>query len=469
MRNYRIILYFLLVLLCPIVRAQSLSVESFQLLENDLTANTYGTMERDQNGDVAALIRVVTPETGFSFDAGMLGVVRTVQKTGEIWVYVPYGLQRITIAHQELGVLRNYYFPVPIERARTYELILKSDRIKDEYIHKNITVTFRNPNSKSDLYLEGSLLGSGTVKARVLTMTNYFIEAKKEGYKTYSDTIIFGQDEDGKVIEIPVLKPLTGTLQLNSQPSGAKVTIDEIQVGETPLKIEGLSLGVKELIISKKGYHNYYTNVTITDDRIYTIDALLDEKKYLGKNGVYFGAGYQVGHLMGVVGYAGLYIRNINIEANYLMPNANPETTYWNTSVESWKGVSSQLAYDYIPTNAIGGSLGYGVLRGKHMRITPQAGAMYYMLQGTFMASKSNNYLVFVDADAKKSSTYVISGRCALRLDLCPINHISISVTPSYEKPIKMGSLATRIHEKSDIVKRWCGGFAVNAGLAISF
>ena len=36
--------------------AQTFSVESFKLLDNDMTANTYGTMEYDQNGDVAALI-----------------------------------------------------------------------------------------------------------------------------------------------------------------------------------------------------------------------------------------------------------------------------------------------------------------------------------------------------------------------------------------------------------------------------
>ena len=107
-----------------LLSAQTLSVTDFRLLENDLTANTYGSMERDQNGEVAALIKVVTPETGFVFDGGMLGVVKTVQKTGEVWVYVPFGLQRITISHQRLGVLRDYYFPVPIEKARTYEMKL---------------------------------------------------------------------------------------------------------------------------------------------------------------------------------------------------------------------------------------------------------------------------------------------------------------------------------------------------------
>lgn len=125
MRYYRLFLSFLLILFCPILRAQSLSVESFRLLETDLTANTRGTMERDQNGEVAALIKVVTSETGFVFDGGMMGIVKTVQKTGEVWVYVPRAIQKITITHQQHGVLRDYFFPISVEGARTYEMVLR--------------------------------------------------------------------------------------------------------------------------------------------------------------------------------------------------------------------------------------------------------------------------------------------------------------------------------------------------------
>ena len=64
--------------------AQNISVKSFRLLETDLTANTAGTMKRDQNNETAALIKVVTKETGFVFDGGMLGIVATMQKTGEL-------------------------------------------------------------------------------------------------------------------------------------------------------------------------------------------------------------------------------------------------------------------------------------------------------------------------------------------------------------------------------------------------
>lgn len=104
--------------------AQTISVSSFKLLETDLTANTAGTMETDQNGETAALIKVVATQTGFTFDGGSLGIVKTIQKPSEIWVYVPRGLKKITISHPQLGMLRDHYLNIPIEAARTYEMVL---------------------------------------------------------------------------------------------------------------------------------------------------------------------------------------------------------------------------------------------------------------------------------------------------------------------------------------------------------
>ena len=93
--------------------AQNMTVESFRLLENDMTAYLQGTMEFDQNGSPAALIKIVVTGSGFTFDVGSMGIVRTKQVGGEWWVYVPNGIQRITVNHPQYGVLRNYYFDVP--------------------------------------------------------------------------------------------------------------------------------------------------------------------------------------------------------------------------------------------------------------------------------------------------------------------------------------------------------------------
>ena len=78
-----------------------LAVSEFRLLDDDLTANLHGTMVYDFNGEKCALIKIETTQRGFSFDVGALGVVKIVEQPGEIWLYVPEKIKRITISHPQ--------------------------------------------------------------------------------------------------------------------------------------------------------------------------------------------------------------------------------------------------------------------------------------------------------------------------------------------------------------------------------
>lgn len=98
------------------------SVTSFRALETDLDARLYP--EFDQNGKKAALIKVVTNEKGFSFDVGIMGVVGTRQEVGEIWVYVPEGILKMTIRHKDYGVIRDFRLEIPVTSGSVYELKL---------------------------------------------------------------------------------------------------------------------------------------------------------------------------------------------------------------------------------------------------------------------------------------------------------------------------------------------------------
>ena len=109
--------------------AQNISVASFNLDESDLTANLQGTTVFDQNGEKCALIRIQTTQTGFAFDVGSLGVSKVVQKTGEIWVYVPFGVKRMTLRHQLLGTT-DYVFPMGVEKARAYRMQLTTGEVQ---------------------------------------------------------------------------------------------------------------------------------------------------------------------------------------------------------------------------------------------------------------------------------------------------------------------------------------------------
>lgn len=98
-------------------------VQSFKKLDWDLDARSnYPVL--DQNNRKAALIKVVIPEVGFDFDVGVMGVVGVKQEVGEVWVYVPEGVRKITIRHQTYGIIRDYEFGCPIESACVYEMRL---------------------------------------------------------------------------------------------------------------------------------------------------------------------------------------------------------------------------------------------------------------------------------------------------------------------------------------------------------
>ena len=167
--------------------AQNISVASFTLDEKDLTANLSGTSVEDQNGQKCALLRIQTTEKGFTFDVGVLGVQKVDDsKVGEIWVYVPAGVRRITIRHQQLGTLKDYYFPVNITAAKTYYMQLTTAQIQT-IVKKAVTL------AADDTQDINCRLENG----RPITITapegaDIYIDNKKVATTRYEGTLSYG-------------------------------------------------------------------------------------------------------------------------------------------------------------------------------------------------------------------------------------------------------------------------------------
>lgn len=126
MKQNNSVTYYLLTLLLLLTSAQNVSarefaVESFRLLTNDVSA--FVNPVRDLNDDDCGLIKVLASED-FAFSTP-LGIVKRIDKIGEIWLYVPDGSKKITIKHPQWGVLRDYLFPERVKGLLTYELVIK--------------------------------------------------------------------------------------------------------------------------------------------------------------------------------------------------------------------------------------------------------------------------------------------------------------------------------------------------------
>ncbi len=213
----RILLILLFICTAGYCFSQEISVKSFKLLNTDLTANTAGTSEMDQNGETAALIKVVTTESGFSFDCGMLGIVKTKQTPGEIWVYIPRGAQKITIKHPQLGILRNYFFPLSIEGARTYEMVLTTGKVTTVVKEARTSqyVVFNLSPKNAIVEFEGQLLHtSDGVATKLVKFGTYSYKVQAPDYISTTGKVTVSNPNEKTIVDV------------NLNPNFSKVTIN---------------------------------------------------------------------------------------------------------------------------------------------------------------------------------------------------------------------------------------------------
>jgi len=247
------------------VLAQQINVEKFIFLENDLDARvTYP--KKDQNGEVSALIKVVTKHTGFSFDIGSLGVVASEQKTGEIWVYIPRGAQKITIKHAQLGVLRNYIFPMPIEAANVYEMLLTTADIEIVVKEKVIETQWLAIDTKptdANVFINDDFLGKTPYQAQYpIGDYNYRIENAR--YHTVAGKI---KISDKKEVLKFDLKPRFGNVQVSSLPEdGMQIYLNDENTGKTtPATLDKINSGNYTVKLFNEWYEPNEQTIEVKD------------------------------------------------------------------------------------------------------------------------------------------------------------------------------------------------------------
>lgn len=187
MRKKLFVLTFFCLTVAIQAMAQGMKVAEFKLLENDLTANTRGTEKMDQNGERAALIKIQTPERGFTFDGGSLGIVATEEHAGEIWLYVPRRAQKLIVQHPAFGVMRDFFYPIPVSGGRTYEMLIDIGTGR----YTNIT----SQVAGSTIYVDGENLGAGPIYNKYLNFGKHKIEAKKDRYEGEVEVWVTTEDD----------------------------------------------------------------------------------------------------------------------------------------------------------------------------------------------------------------------------------------------------------------------------------
>ncbi|WP_263665297.1 PEGA domain-containing protein [Bacteroides nordii] len=264
-RGFFLVVLFLTSFLSQRVYAQGkIEVASFNRMETDITARVTAP-KRDQNGEVCALIRIVTTVKDLMFEPDALGITARENKPGEIWLYVPRGARRISIMHDKYGVLRNYFYPDIIDKSTVYEMEVRvNDGTSHEPVDTNTQLLVMRPDpADATIYIDDE---------KVPTEKGLFTATMKKGSHTYrveapmyaSEAGVVDLGSEQKIMSV-TLKPKFGYLEVFSLPEqDANVYIDGTLVGQTPYKSDRMPIRSYKLRIEKDLFFPIDTVVNIS-------------------------------------------------------------------------------------------------------------------------------------------------------------------------------------------------------------
>lgn len=509
MKRFIIFISVLLILVTQVL-AQNMKVIDFKLLENDLTANRYGTAKTDLNGETAALIKIVTPEKGFTFDGGSLGIVATEEHTGEIWIYVPRRAQKLIIQHQDYGVLRDFFYPIPIEGGKTYEMLID--------IGTGRYATIISGWAQSDIYVDGELCGKSPVK-KYLNYGRHTIRAVKDRYEGETTaTITTGEGQDMRIIRVDMQDmshlygnvtvktdnnadiylngylvgtgewktqlregnyivetrkadsdpsmtsfavaaqqqndikatppiPHTGWLSIYTRPRNVKATYN----GKYPFnltEVQTMPVGTYQMEFTRKGFVTQNHEYTVRRNET-TIDTVtLQRVTYVKPVAFYFGGAFTARSLSGISGIVGAVYQRHDIQISYTFGLSESDIVYWGGDMNTGTMYKMQ---------SIGFKYGFQFPLMRQLAITPQIGWNYNFLTANAAQTDNTTY-----GDRSSSQALTVGAKLAL----VPMQHLYLFVAPEYMFALSKDNNFRGITDNSNVSG---DGFTVDFGLLVIF
>lgn len=521
---------FILTALCLTVTlgvmAQGMKVVEFKLLETDLTANTRGTSKMDQNGETAALIKIVTPERGFIFDGGSLGIVATEEHPGEIWLYVPRRAQKLIVRHQAFGVMRDFFYPIPIEGARTYEMLIDIGTGR----YANIT----SQVAKSTVYIDGENCGEAPIYNRYLNYGKHAIRATKDRYEGDTEIYVTTNDDPKKNLSINVEQrdmsdhfgdvnvtvdnraeiwfegKNVGTGSWQSQLREGTYVVETHKVDCDPEKTSftvvaqqqnnvkaaqptphtgrlnlytrprnaqaimngteqidlgeahTLPVGTYQFALSRKGYVSQNREFTVSHNQTTTDTITLERVRYIKPRTFYFGAGYTARQLGGITALAGVTYKNYDLQVSYTFGLGKSEDVPWYTK---------ELTNEYGIVTQTGDQY-LSSMTYKRSTLAVKLGYQFELTERLGITPQLGYELERLSGTVSDGTNSYGDGATAncvsvgAKLLFAPIERLYLFANPAFSLAVSKDDNFKRICDNSDIS---AGGFMITLGAIFNF
>ena len=416
------------------------------------------------------------------------------------------GTHKITVTNGDL--YKPYNSTFTIQQGETTQL---SPKLESDFAETTIKV-----DADAEIFIDGKSKGrkswTGPLKAG-----KYVVECKQEKHKKTSISINVKADKS-ETFEVPAPVAITGSLYVRSTPSGAFINIDGDYKGDTPSLIHDVLIGEHEVTLTLRNYKTERYKVNVKEGETENIDGVLSDiaqmtinsnpsnaklfinnkevgntpfsenmpsgdydieirhsqyqtykwkihldssnptvtidlnRQYMAKSSFYIQPTLQIGSSTAVGGAIGGYIYNVNVEGYYLVSSDESEDIWWNST--STSSSERPFSYTYKPTY-FGGKVGYGIIVGSRIRITPQLGLGAVSIDGTGKKGDSKGFASLLTIGCK--------------LDYAFASCLSINIAPEYGMGMSKSNNFEKLSDLSSKIKGWADGFNCRIGLALFF
>ena len=135
------------------------------------------------------------------------------------------------------------------------------------------SLSIKSEPSNAVVIVDGNEVDNTPANVADLEPGRHLVEAKIEGYAIWSENVEVRADKENQITAI--LRKLTGSLNIKSEPSNAIIIVNGNEVGNTPANIVDLEPGKHLVEARMDGYKNWTENIEVSADKENQIVAVL--------------------------------------------------------------------------------------------------------------------------------------------------------------------------------------------------
>lgn len=244
-----LVLLFALVLSITSFAQLEVSPNSFKQIEGFVNDNP--DIQTDDNEKPFSVIKMKTENINeeqrnqLLFEGDLQTYFEVEEHGEELWLYISYYATFIKISHPDFGTTE-FWFPFSMRGKKGYEMTLINKT--SNFSGSGGLFISTIPESGATITINGRVLEEKTYyRNPMIAAGEYEITVSKEGYEDVTKKIsIYDGDKIYLDIEMPLIR---SKLLVETNPTGAKVTIDGKVCGVTPLSIDTMLLGKHALVL----------------------------------------------------------------------------------------------------------------------------------------------------------------------------------------------------------------------------